>query len=253
MAARSGPPRLSKPALNRAVMVDTFNGTIRVRKWPKKRGPAKHPHTRYMNKWFKKAMQDIRFVDGRSMEFAINATKGTGLYPRDLLMAAATRGLFEIETPDGRILQQRSQGIWPVSFQGCRIERTTNKTIAASTFTLMDWQTAVLDTAGFWVPSAPTRITIPAGVNVVNISCRFNQGNAGINRANIGVNKNGAAGPINDNRAYNNSGGFGAVSGPLPVVAGDYFEAGLFFNATANILAGEYTSFCCEILDADYP
>lgn len=75
-------------------MIDTVRGVLRVRRWPKKRGRPKSALQRWWNDWFKQANLLAKYADGLSQANAISMTKGTGLYPRDVLLSAMRGRLY---------------------------------------------------------------------------------------------------------------------------------------------------------------
>jgi len=253
MLTRTGTPYLRTPKFRGSFYIRTVRGRLTVSAWPRKRGKPKSPNTVYMNAWFKDAMRKLRYVDARAMNQAIKLTKGTGLYPRDVLMKASSGGLFDIHFKDGTVSTFKQRGVWPVAFQGAITHKTANQAVPANVLTALTWPLPTIDTAGLFNLALPTRFTIPAMVNVVNLSVHLNQSAAGITRAAIIIRKNGVTTIVNDNRAMNATGGIACSTGPQQVVQGDYFEALAFFNGAATVLAGEQTGWHCELLDVDYP
>ena len=75
-------------------MVDVVRGVLRVRKWPAKRGPPRSEAQRYWVDWFKQANLLAKYADANSQRTAIQLTKGTGKYPRDLLLQAMRGRLY---------------------------------------------------------------------------------------------------------------------------------------------------------------
>ena len=75
-------------------MVDVVRGTIRVRKWPKKRGKPRSEAQRFWVDWFKQANLLAKYADAASQTRAIEATKGSGWYPRDVLLKAMRGRLY---------------------------------------------------------------------------------------------------------------------------------------------------------------
>jgi len=75
-------------------MIDTVRGVLRVRKWPKKRGPPKSAKQRFWIDWFTQANLLAKYADPMSQVRAIEMTKGTGLYPRDVLLSAMRGRLY---------------------------------------------------------------------------------------------------------------------------------------------------------------
>ncbi|HDZ44101.1 MAG TPA: hypothetical protein ENH80_09185 [Phycisphaerae bacterium] len=75
-------------------MVDTVRGTLRVRKWPKKYGKARSALQAWWIDWFKQANKLAKYADGMAQARAIEMTKGTGLYPRDVMLSAMRGRLY---------------------------------------------------------------------------------------------------------------------------------------------------------------
>lgn len=231
-------------------MVDTFRGQIRIRKWPRKRGRSKSEAVRDQNAWFKGANQLAKIVEPTQQNLAIVMTQGTGLYPRDLLLRQMAGGIYDIITPEGRNILPAKRFRETVMFQGLILENNTPQTIPISSTTILTWPLPVLDTLGFWNAGFPTRITIPDGIEIVE----FTAGWRGI--TNVGASlsiplllRNG----ISINRQEVNSSGAPAtnlVRGPLPVVAGDFFEFALFLNKANTTFGDLRTFFTMNVLQA---
>lgn len=75
-------------------MVDTVRGVLRIRKWPKKRGPPKSEAQKYWVDWFRQANYLAKYVDAATMRRAITITKGSGMYPRDVILKAMRGRLY---------------------------------------------------------------------------------------------------------------------------------------------------------------
>ncbi len=89
------------PSLRNVVMIDTVRGVLRVRKWPKKRGTPRSALQRWWIDWFRQANLLAKYVDGASQARAIALTKGSGLYPRDVLLKAMRGRLYHFIDQDG--------------------------------------------------------------------------------------------------------------------------------------------------------
>jgi hypothetical protein len=252
MATRSGPNRRRVPALKRAIMIDTVRGKPRVRIWPRKRGKPKSPATLYMNAWFTDACHKMRYVDGRAMDYAIKATKQTGLYPRDLLMRAATRGLFKIWDPDLGQLLPRPKGLWTVMFQGTILENPPAQNLIGGATTTLTWNAPTIDTYNLWNASQPSRLTIPNGINVINVSFSLQAtGGTSFQLDNV-VQKNGAAIVVGNAPRASTPNNNNMSTGPLTVASGDFIELAAFVNGTRPINPA-LTRATLEILDANLP
>ncbi len=98
---RTIPRKGRRPALTGRLMIDTVRGVLRVRKWPKKRGKPKSALQRFWVDWFRQANRLAKYADGMSQARAIEMTKGSGMYPRDVLLKAMRGRLYFWTTPDG--------------------------------------------------------------------------------------------------------------------------------------------------------
>jgi len=253
MPTRSGPGRLRYPALRGGVVVDTVRGKTRVRKWPRARGKRLHPHTTYMNNWFRDACNKLKYADTRAIDFAIKATKGTGLYPRDVLMAGMGSGLIDLVLPDGTPITYKRQGLHPVAFQGCIVPKTANQSVTGGVYTSISWSLPNIDTAGIFNLGIPTRFTVPPGVNIVRAEVQVSCTVAGAVLTAMRLLKNGAT-TLADNR-------FGSIergacsfdSGAIPVQNGDYLEWQVNYASARILQGGLLCRANVEILDADYP
>lgn len=84
-------------------MIDTVRGVLRVRKWPKKRGTPKSPLQRWWNDWFRQANLLAKYADSMTQARAIALTKGTGLYPRDIILKAMRGRLYYFRDETGKV------------------------------------------------------------------------------------------------------------------------------------------------------
>lgn len=75
-------------------MVDTVRGVLRVRAWPKKYGKARSALQQSWIDWFTQANRLAKYADGLSQARAIEMTKGSGMYPRDVLLKAMRGRLY---------------------------------------------------------------------------------------------------------------------------------------------------------------
>ena len=91
---RSIPRNVRLPSLRNVVMVDTVRGVLRVRKWPKKYGKPRSALQAWWIDWFKQANLLAKYADPMSQRRAIELTKGSGLYPRDVLLQAMRGRLY---------------------------------------------------------------------------------------------------------------------------------------------------------------
>jgi len=245
---RSDPTKQRYPSFSKLLMVDTVRGKVRVRAWPKPRGRPKSAAVRSQNKWFKEATQKLNHVAPDQMRIAIEAAKGTGFYPRDLLMNAMSGGVVEVVFPDGTVLTSGRRFLEEVMFQGCLLQQDTTTTIPVLSTVVMPFPTPVLDTAGFYDAANPTRMTIPASVSIVRISGFFTTDNI-VNTGSVVlfIFKNGAE-FFRWQGTWSTWPMFGIDIGPQVVSENDYFEMKVF-TSDANRSSGDYrTFFTLEVL-----
>jgi len=76
------------PAYAGRLVVDTVRGVMRVRKWPRKRGTPTSAAQLFWIDWFRQANLLAKYADAASMRAAIELTKGSRWYPRDILLMA---------------------------------------------------------------------------------------------------------------------------------------------------------------------
>ena len=102
MARLKGPPPPRKSiALKTGLNIYANRGALVAAKWPRKRGSPKSPVTREQNEWFRQANLLAKYADGQSQWMAIEVSRGSPWYPRDLLISAMKGRLFETLTIDG--------------------------------------------------------------------------------------------------------------------------------------------------------
>ncbi len=88
-------PRAQRlPSLRNVLMVDTVRGVLRVRKWPKKYGKPRSALQAWWIDWFRQANLLAKYADGMTQARAIKITKGSGLYPRDVMLKAMRGRLY---------------------------------------------------------------------------------------------------------------------------------------------------------------
>ncbi len=75
-------------------MVDVVRGVLRVRKWPKKRGTPQSAKQRFWVDWFRQANLLAKYADPILQARAIEMTKHTGLYPRDIILSSMRGRLY---------------------------------------------------------------------------------------------------------------------------------------------------------------
>lgn len=232
------------------MMVDTYRGQIRLRAWPRNRGPSKSEKVRRLNDWFKGANKLAKVVEPTQQNMAIAMTKGTGLYPRDLILKQMAGGMYDLFQEDGRQILPRKRYREKVVFQGVILQLLITQALITNVLTPIVFPTPVLDTNGFYSPAAPSFITIPAGVPVVRIDAGWNGAISTPNRRQIiALYKNGALWRVQD--------GF-AVSTPaqtmtmgVDVVAeGDTFEIKCLCAIAQSAFGSGRTFMTLNVLEA---
>ncbi len=104
MAVLKGITRSTRSeALSGRFMVDTVRGVLRVRAWPKKRGTPKSELQRWWIDWFRQANKLAKYADPMSQARAIEITKDSGMYPRDVLLSAMRGRLYYWQDQNGKV------------------------------------------------------------------------------------------------------------------------------------------------------
>ena len=232
---KADPWRLRRPALANALVVYSRQGKLVARSWPRPRGKARSPAQQETQDWFRDINKILRLAAPSQQRMAIEATKGTGLYPRDLLMKSAAGGLFSLSLPDGTKITPRRKAIYMAGFQGARLRLNSNQSAPQGSNLFIGWDAPDVDTAGMWDVANPDRLTIPTGVNLVEITAgaRLTSGSGDVFyaiRRNDGV----------DVAMVQTTGGMvGRVAfttGPLAVLPGQYFRLRLFINSQSRTI-----------------
>lgn len=236
------------PGTIEKVVVDTFRGQYRVRKWPPKRGTPTDPVQLQRIERFASANRLAKFVNGNFWQKAITMTNGTGLYPRDLLVQAMTTGLYDIVEPDGRLLTQKVWRLEMAEWQGVTLEKSSNQAYTASAAAVVVWNNPQVMTWPLWDAALPNRITIPANISMVELtaSVRCNTAVAGFTQ--LSIRKNGSTLLASTNATSGAAPARQCTTGPIAVTNGDWFDV-LYQGANANTIeAVDRTFFACTIL-----
>ncbi|RJP53632.1 MAG: hypothetical protein C4583_04400 [Anaerolineaceae bacterium] len=136
--------------------------------------------------------------------------------------------------------------------RGASVKRTTNQSIATSSYTAISWNSEVLDTAAFYASGSPTRFTIPRTSNfLIGAKAEFAAfGYTGYGE--LKIYKNGSSVYLEDS-AYSVAAGGVAVRlntiGLLAASAGDYFEAYVWQNTgdTVNLSANRCFFYIIDV------
>lgn len=229
-------------------MVDTLRGQMRIRAWPRKRGRPKHPFTRLWNDWFRDANALAKRADGHAHAAAIELTKGTGLYPRDIMLRAMSKGLIDFVDENGVLIQNRERRIEPVTFQGAWTRPTANITIGTGAFVAPNWPLPVIDTFGFWSAGQPDRFTIPAGFEIIQLHAAATQSTGAGGRMVaffeiVGGAPFGGASTENPTTVT-----IAAASGPIVVQEGDQVRVKFFMQNGGTIGSTGVSFFALTVL-----
>jgi len=237
------------PALRGRIIVDTWRGKPRIRAWPRKRGKPKSQMVRDQNDWFREANKLVMKAAPSQMSLAISATRNTGLYPRDLMLRAMGVGLVDIVEPDGTLITYRQKFWSPIMFQGVIIRPASPITPGVNVWNTITLPLPQLDTAGFWGAGAPTRLTVPTNIEIIEVVCDVKQESTGGPLLAIRIRQNGVTDVAWSQATSSGTVGDHVSTGPLQVVAGDYFEFLVFPTRAGNFPVGP-TWFGLHILQA---
>ena len=237
------------PSFKGRFIVDTYRGQTRIRTWPRKRGTPKSQMVRDQNAWFKEANHLVKIAAASQITLAIEATRNTGLYPRDLMLRAMGSGLIDIVEPDGTVITYRQKFWSPIMFQGVIIRPAAPITPGVNVWTTITLPLPQVDTAGFWNVGAPTRLTVPTNIEIVEVNCDVKQESSGGPLLAIRIRLNGVTDVAWSQATSSGTVGDHVSTGPIQVVAGDYFEFLTFPTRAGNFPAGP-TWFGATILQA---
>lgn len=244
---RSDTGKQRYPAFQGRLIYDTWRGQQRVRSWPRKRGPSKIPNQQIQTQWFKAANKLARIVEPSQQKAAIEATRNTGLYPRDVIIRAMGSGLIDIIEPDGTLITYQQKWFENMNFQGTVLRLATAFTPAQNIWTAIQWPLPLLDTTGMWTPAQPQRLTIPQNILAVEMIGGIKQDTGGGPLLATRIRMNGALDVAWGQATSSGSVGHGISSGPLRVVAGDFFDMLTFPTLLGPVAVGP-TYFAALIL-----
>jgi len=245
---RNIPDNALFPSSYRRVIVDTYRGQFRLRGWPRKAGKAKAPALIASQENFRQTVKALKFIAGSQQATAINIAKGTGAYPRDMLMHFLNGGGYDLVDQAGNLIQRSVPMVYPVTFQGARVERTSNVAITANTPTKVTWQSPVLDTAMIWDASVPRRLTVPTAVQIIVLKAGFRSSTTINNVAQIAILNSAGVQIAATTFSVNSNIDAQCDTGPIPVAAGDWFEVQVFSPAGFTLQAVTKTYFSMEII-----
>jgi hypothetical protein len=250
MKLRETPTGQQSPALSEGIIRYYDRGRWLTRRWPRKRHTPKSLYVQRQNQWFKEICALLKYAPGEEWEKAIEIAFHSGLYPKDILTSAAAGNMYDIYLEDGSEIQKYVPKVEEHVFTGCRLWRTTAQSIPANTWTAIQYQQALIDTSGFFDLSNPSRITIPTGVNVIEITAGVWLPN--VSTANVQARIISSGGVVyaqtanmgmNEQRWQITAPAF--ATGP-----GIWFELQINCNQARSFSAGEHTAIVCNVLDS---
>lgn len=246
---RSRPSRQRFPGFTGKLIVDTYRGQVRARSWPRKRGLPKDPLQAQRLVAFQRYAALAKLAAPSQVITATDTTKGTGLYPRDLLFMAMAGNLGDLVREDGRVIRKRKPRVYPVTFQGVKLRFLVNTNIPTGGDQTLAWPLPEIDTAAMWSAGEPKRITIPGGINVIRLTGAVQrQFVSSFMHATIW--KNDATRIADQGFSAAQSNRCTVDTGPLTVQEGDYFTVRAWIES-GNPLEGDgNTWFSATILDA---
>lgn len=237
MRIRWDPKGQRFPAFHGKYIVYADQGQLRVRSWPRKRGPSKSAAVRLQNAWFKDANRLAKHCAASQQIAAIEMTKGTGLYPRDLLLKSMGQGIIVPITADGLELQYRRPKVDPVSFQGFFLRLTADQNIGAGATAPINWPLPVMDTGAFWDVTADDRITVPPGVEVMQFFAGFQTAYTGWSQVSPFIANLDGTVHARCDISHGGQHAMTIATAPLPVTPGDQFRPTVFLSV-GGILRG---------------
>ncbi len=247
---RSKPVPLGKLALRKELVLTTQRGQLIATSWPRKRGKPTSPITKAQNGWLKWTARALPYAASQAWDTATKAAKGTGLYPRDILTMAAAGTLYDIVTPDGRLLTRTDDQLEDRVFQGAILELTLDFNIGGGLPVVINWPLPVIDTFGFWNAGNPDRLTIPVGVNVVELACGSLL-NSGISERFIidirDQTNNVVARATSESLGAQ---GTSTTTGAISVIPGDWFNMQCTTGSARSLLGSQRPFFTLNVLGA---
>lgn len=245
---RGWPGKQNFPAINGRFVVDTYRGKMRVRAWPKPRGKPKSRAQQIAIDRFTAANRLAKEAPGEIQNQCIEATKGSGLYPRDLLVRAILSGWYEIHTDDGRLIRHGRPQVETKVFQGFILRQETGEFRPANTGVPLSWPLPIRDTAGFWNPASPGIITIPEGVAIMSFFAGNDRAGGGFSTMRMSI---GAAGVNPGNRAVHTvstTNRLTLATGPVLVDQGQTWS--VVANASSSYTTNPSATFFGGVIEA---
>lgn len=298
MATLKGPGSPGRgPSLKGQLIVDTYRGAIRVRRWPRKQKRPLHPTTQDHVAWFREANWLAKYVAPPIQNLMKEVTVNTPWYPRDILLMlmagraysigiegwrtlysegqvsdisqsldilgdtpgmvllregqywhgvkAPASGYFLVSGPEGQPPVWTTQAAPP--FAGARVRRLSPQAVAANTLTVINWQTEDFDTNGLWEIGEPSRITIPEGYSIAELT--LNIGNVPATAGQLFAAIRNQVG-VDVAASDTDTGGQDSVSlstGPVNVAGGAWFDCTIFRDNSSTVPDNDATSFSVKL------
>ena len=249
--------------------MDTLNGKIRVRAWPRRRGKPKSTAQAETQSTFAEYQRAWRYIAPQFAKQLTEAVSGTPLYPRDILTSMLANRFCQFQMPDGRILYPvttrnqvsealdaisqtegfilvRGEQFWearpyvPGLEDGALVQITSPFSWTTAGTYAVPFDEAVYDSALLWDASQPTRLTIPAGVSSIQLFAMMQTATGGGQFLGQ-VRKNGSLYPNvvpGLPQADTDTAGTDSVNlagAPIPVEEGDYFELMLYMAGGGSV------------------
>ena len=247
--SRLFPNHQRTPSLRGSLIRYYSNGQWLLRAWPRKTGTPKSLKIRNQNNWFRGAVQMAKRVPAPYLASAKQMALDTGLYPKDPIMASMAGNLYEVVLEDGTTIPKWIPKVHKAVFTGCRLRLTTPVALVAGVLTPVPWSFVDIDTSGFFDAAEPTRISIPTGVNVIQLHFQVWTVDT-VNTANQIFIRDAGGNAL----AGYQSGGTPLLkipisTGPIATAPGLWYEAEIITFENRNLLSGVLTHFSVDVLD----
>jgi len=173
---------------------------------------------------------------------AMEMSKNTGLYPRDILTKAIMTGLLGSTFPDGSYIDRIQPSYEVPLFQGCSIYRTAAFAYTAAAVHWISWQAAEVNPLLMWDPSDPTVVEIPQGANIARFTGRIRTTTNTGDYMQLQIERVSpqrfVALPIFDPATGNWTGSLLADTGPVAVVPGEKYRMGVQCGSNRDMSGG---------------
>lgn len=96
-------PQGRAPSLKGAIVVDTINGTIRMRAWPRKRPGPRNPTNEYWTDWLRQAMALYKYAQPSEKQIWQAALRGIPVKITDIYTAVMRGTMWTLVGPDATV------------------------------------------------------------------------------------------------------------------------------------------------------